>query len=211
MVEDLQALLADGLAALANASLDLDPASRARLATLEGYRIQVVAEAPPLLAQQHLGLTVTGGRLRFHARALDRPNVIVRGAPTDLALWLATGQARSNGGLSIDGDGTVLQELMSLVRGFRPDPGGPLARLLGPDLAAQALGGVELLLTGLRSAAEAAGAAVSRGAAGQFVDRKQLERFLDDVDDLRLRVDRLGARISAHEAQVSAQEDERPS
>jgi ubiquinone biosynthesis accessory factor UbiJ len=205
VVEDLQAVLADGLAALANASLDLDPASQARLAALEGYRVQVVADAPPPLGPLHLGLTVTAGRLRFHARALDRPNVIVRGAPMDLATWLATGQATASGGLTIDGDGTVLQELMNLVRGFRPDPGGPLERLLGPDLAARALGGVELMLAGLRSAAEAAGAAVGQGAARQFVDRQQLERFLDGVDDLRLRVDRLAARVSAREAR----EDER--
>jgi len=200
VVEDLQAVLADGLAALANASLDLDPASRARLAALEGYRVQVVADAPPPLGPQHLGLTVTAGELRFHARALERPNVIVRGAPMNLVAWLASGGAAASGNLTIDGDGTVLQELMSLVRGFRPDPGGPLERLLGPELAARALGGVELMLAGLRSAAEAARATVGGGAVRQFVDRRQLERFLDDLDDLRLRVDRLAARVGAEEA-----------
>lgn len=210
LAEDLQALLADGLAALANASLDLDPASQARLAALEGYRIQIIVDAPPPLGPQHLGLSVTAGRLRFHPRSVERPNVIVRGAPLDLLSWLAAGERVPPARLFIDGDGTVLQELMALVRGFRPDPAGPLGRLLGRDLAAQTLGGIELALAGLRSAAEAAGTAISRGAARQFVDRPQLERFLDQVDDLRLRVDRLSARVGAVEAR-KAQDDERRS
>jgi ubiquinone biosynthesis accessory factor UbiJ len=195
----LQAVLADGLAALANASLDLDPASRARLAALEGYRVQVVAAAPPPLGDQHFGLSVTAGKLRVHARAVERPNVIVRGAPLDLVAWLLAGEGASGSRLVIDGDGTVLQELTAVLRAFRPDLGAPLERLLGPDIAGRALGGVELALAALRSAFEAAGSTVHRRAVGTFVDRAQMERYLDDLDALRLRVDRLAARVQFEE------------
>jgi ubiquinone biosynthesis accessory factor UbiJ len=195
----LLAVLADGLATLVNASLDLDPASRARLAALEGYRVQITADAPAPVGARHFGLSVTAGQLRLHALALERPNVIVRGAPWDLAAWLFAGESASGSRLVIDGDGTVLQELTAMLRAFRPDLGVPVERLLGPDLASRAIGSVELALAGLRSAFEAAGTGVRRSAAQTFVDRARMERFLDDVDDLRLRIDRLAMRVQAEE------------
>jgi ubiquinone biosynthesis protein UbiJ len=196
-------MLADALAALANGSLDLDPASQARLNALEGYRVQVTAQVPKPLGERHFGLTVTAGRLRFHAHALENPNVIVSGTPLDLALWLLAGEGGSGARLTIDGDGTTLQELTTLIRDFRPDLGTPLERLLGPDLAGRALGGVGLALATVRSAFAAAGSTVRQGAAQNFVDRAQMERYQDQVDDLRLRVDRLAARVLSEEQRRS--------
>lgn len=194
-----EAVLVDGLAALANASLDLDPISRAKLAALEGYQVQIISEAPSPLGERHFGLTVTAAGLRFHARALERPNVIVRGTPLDLATWLLAGEGAAGTRLVIDGDATVLQQLLAVLRGFRPDPAVPLERLLGRDLTTRALGGVELALSALRSAFDAAGGSMRQQAARTFADSRQLEGFLDELDDLRLRVDRLAARVTAEE------------
>jgi ubiquinone biosynthesis accessory factor UbiJ len=191
------AVLADTLAELANLSLNLDPASRARLAALEGRRIQLNASFPEPLGPREFTLLIQGGRLRLFTHAQDAPNVIVRGAPADLvsAIFAGSDQAR----LTIDGDATVLHEFSAALRDFRPDLGGPLSQMLGADAARAALGTAELAFAGLRSLLEGAGNTVRDGATRTFVDRAQAERLLDDVDELRLRIDRLGARVAAAE------------
>lgn len=197
----LESVLADALAELANRSLDLDPAVRGRLEALEGHRLQLCAELPPPLTRRDFGLCVTSGRLRFYPHALEAPHVIVRGNPADLIAALVGGPA---GSVVIDGDTTVLQELKSALAGFRPDIGGPLSGLLGPELTRDALGTVELAFAALRSLAQGAGRGLGEEATRAFVCRPDLERFLDDLDDLRLRADRLKARVEARERNRAA-------
>lgn len=196
------AVLADALAELANLSLNLDPASRARLAALNGRRVQLTAEFPPPLGTREFTLLIQSGRLRLFTHAQDAPNVIVRGSPTDLVSAIAGGSDRAR--LTIDGDATVLHELTAALRGFRPDLAGPLSQALGAEAARAALGTAELALAGLRSLLEGAGNTVRDGAKQTFVDRAQAERLLDDLDDLRLRIDRLGARVAAQEQRKAA-------
>lgn len=198
----LDALLADGLAELINRGLALDPASQARIAALEGLRARITATLPEPLGPRDMTIAVLGGRLRLLTREDTPPNVIVRGSPTDLLAWL-NGRGDS-ARLTIDGDGTVLQELSGLLRGYRPELGEPLTALLGADAARTALGSFELALAGLRSAFEGARHSVRDGAAGAFADRETADRLLDDVQDLRLRVDRLGARVAAEEQRGTA-------
>jgi ubiquinone biosynthesis protein UbiJ len=211
----LDSVLADALAELANRSLDLDPASRARLTALEGRQLQITVELPPSLRPRDFALVVSAGRLRFLPHAPERPNVILRGSPPDLAGALFSGMAGGMVGgmaggmaggergpgsrLQIDGDGSVLTELNAALRAFRPDLGSPLSRVLGAEFAQAALGTVELAIAALRSAFEGAGHAAREGAARTFVDRPQAERFLDGLDELRLRIDRLAARVQAQE------------
>lgn len=196
----LETMLADALAALANASLDLDPAGRARLSGLEGRRVRIVAELPPPVTARHFTLEVEDARLRLYSRDLDQPNVIVSGSLPDLAQWLLTGATGTRGGLHIEGDTTVLLELAAVFRGFAPDLARPLGRVLGPETAASLVGAGEMAVAGLRSAAAAVGGSLRQGAAERFVNRQQMDRFLDALDDMKLRVDRLAARVSAEEA-----------
>ncbi len=198
----LDSVLADTLAELANKGLDLDPVSRARLGALEGRRLLITVEMPPPLAARELGLTVLAERLRFFPHAPESPHAVIRGAPLALAAWALGGAdnaGRLAAGLQIDGDVAVAQELGELLRSYRPDLGGPLERLLGPELAGTALGTLELAGAALRSALEGVGQTVREGGARVFVDRAGAERFLDDLDDLRLRIDRLAARMTAEE------------
>jgi len=198
---NLETLFADALAALANASLNLDPSSAARLSALEGRRIRIIAELPPPLGARHFTLQVEAARLRLFPDDTENPNVIVTGTVPDLARWLLTGHTISGGGLRIEGDTTVLTEAVAVFRGFNPDLAIPLGRILGADTAASLLGAGELALAGLRSAAEAMGGSIRQGAAERFVSREQVAQFLDALDDTQLRVDRLAARVSAEEAQ----------
>lgn len=202
----LDSVLADTLAELANKGLDLDPVSRARLGALEGSRLQITVEMPAPLTGRDLGLTVLAERLRFFPHAPEAPHAVIRGTPAALAAWALGGAAdsarpsvRSDERLFIDGDVALVQELGELLRGYRPDLGGPLERLLGPDLAGTALGTLELAGAALRSALEGVGHTVREGGARVFAGRAGAERFLDDLDDLRLRIDRLAARVTAEE------------
>ncbi|MDZ7670239.1 MAG: SCP2 sterol-binding domain-containing protein [Gammaproteobacteria bacterium] len=193
-----EAVLADMLAELANRSLDLDPASRARLAALEGSRIQLTAQFPGF-GPRDFTLSVQAGRLRLFPHALEAPQIIVRGSAADLAaaIFGASDSARSR--LEIDGDHNVLQELTAAVHGYRPDLDGPLSRMLGPQAATSVLGTAEMALAGLRSALEGAGSSMRQSASRAFVDRAEANRLIDDLDDLRQRIDRLGARVAARE------------
>ncbi len=195
----LESLLTDALAELANRSLDLDPSHRARLSALEGRQIQITATLPPPLTERHFALAVTGGRLRFFPHPPERPNVIVRGSPPNLMARLVGGESAAATGLSIDGDETVLAELAAALTAYRPDFGGPLGSLLGRELAQAALGAAELALSTAHSVLQAAGHTAKQEAARSFVDRRQAERFLDELSDLRLRVDRLAARVDVEE------------
>lgn len=200
----LDAVLADGLAELVNAALSLDPTSLARLSGLEGRRAQISAELPEPLGQRHLGVTIEAGRLRLFSRQIDEPNVIIRGSPADLSAWLFGRDTGAGSGLVIDGDPTVAQELTGLFGAFRPDLAGPLERLLGRDAADSVLGSAELAFATLRSTLEGVGQAVRQGSGQAFVDRSLARRYFDELDDLRLRIDRLTARVEAEERRRAA-------
>lgn len=195
----LDSMLADVLADLANRSLDLDPASRARLSSLEGRQVQISMSLPPPLGRRDFTLSVQGGRLRFFPHAAAAPHVIVRGSPADLGTWLFGGENAARARLEIDGDSTVLGELRAALQAFRPDFADPLGRVLGREVAQTALGAAELALATLRSAFEGASQAMRDGASRAFVDRRQAGQFLDELDELRLRIDRLAARVQAEE------------
>ena len=200
----LDSVLADALADLANRSLDLDPASRARLSALEGRRLQLSTTLPGPLGRRDFTLMVSGGRLRLSPHAAAEPHVIVRGSAPDLLAWLLGGEGAERGRLDIDGDSTVLAELRAAIAAFRPELGEPLRRLVGDELTQTALGAAELALATLRSALEGVQQSMRDGAAHAFVDRRQCERFLDELDELRLRVDRLDARVQAEEQRRAA-------
>ena len=201
----VETLFTDALAELANASLNLDPSSAARLTRLDGRSIRIIAEFPPPLSARHFTLRIENTRLRLYPYEIANPNVIIGGPISDLARWLQAGEfrraeGRPQGRLRIDGDATVLQEVSALFSGFAPDLTRPLAGIVGRDAADNLVGMGELAIAGLRSALEGVSGSFRQSASEQFVSRPQLDQLLDSIDDMRLRIDRLAARVSAEEA-----------
>lgn len=194
------AVIADALTGLANRGLGLDPAAAARLAVLEGRRIRLETELPGPLGVQAVTLEVRDGGLHRPRQDDVPPNVIVRGRPPALIAWLGGIDADAAAQVDIDGDSAVLAELRSALQGFRPDAEAPLAQVLGPELARDLLGGAEVAMATLRSALQSGADAVRLSAGGSLADHRQLDGLLDRLDDLRLRVDRLGARVAAQES-----------
>ncbi len=182
-------MLADVATKATNRALHTDPQLRARLQALTGNTVEINCTMPPL--DWHL--TVIDGGLQLAQGRAHSPQVIVQGSAVDLAAWIFPGQAA--GRINIEGDETLLLEVVDILRGFQPDIQDPLGEFLGPQLAQTILGTAELGLQGLRSMLEGVGKAAQGSGPGR-VQQEQLNTVLDGIDELRLRVDRLAAQVN---------------
>jgi len=178
---------------LARAGLGLDPGMRARLEAIEGRTIQIVSTAPSVA----VFLLVSDGELNVRATHADKPHTVVTGTGPALAAWLAAPQRIDR--VSVSGDETVLMEVAAALAAYSPDLLTPLTNLLGRDSTRTLLGGAELAVSALRSAAEGMGNAIEQSAASRFVTREDTNALIDVLDELRLRIDRLAARVHERE------------
>lgn len=195
----LEAALTDAILELANGALALDPATPARLAALDGRRIRLDAELPPPLGVRSALIEVHDGRVLRARDGAQPPHVIVTGTPLALGAWLAGTEDGVAGSVRIDGDSALLAELRALLGRYRPDAAGPLERVIGRDAARRLLGSAELAAAAARSVLEGGLDEARRRAGRTFATRPELDAFLDRLDELRLRVDRLAARVSEQE------------
>ncbi len=183
------AALADIATDISRQALQSDPQLLARLGSLQGNTVELQCTLPP--GTWHVSIDAEGLSVRSGPAAA--PQAVVRGTLTSLIAWLLPGG--NNSGLEVSGDNTLLLELADMLKGFSPDLAVPLSDLLGAELANSLVGGAEAGLQALQSLLAGAGRGVQTQAGRQFVQQSQLDAFLDGVDALRLRVDRLDARI----------------
>ena len=168
-----------------------DPRLRARLQALDGQCLELQCTAPP--STWHV--IVKDGTLVTQPGAAPAPQVIVRGHAMAMAAWIAPGSP-APGQLEISGDNTLATELVEILRDFQPDLVEPMSRILGPDAAATLLGTAELGLKSMQSLLSGVGQSMSDTAAANFVRSPQLDNLLTGIDRLRLRVDRLAAKVT---------------
>ena len=178
--------------------LALDPDTQGKLHALEGKRIELSLEAPPIA----LSATVREGRVRIGPP--EREPEADLGLRANLGglfaqLPFARGRNAPPARLRINGDAELARTLQGLARGFDPDWEQPFVDVLGPLLGPQV---ARTLREGLRQGAGLA-KNFSRDAADYVteesrdaVGRAELAAFLDDVDELRDRAERLLARAS---------------
>lgn len=189
----------------------LDPETAQALARLEGRRIELSLESPPIA----LSATVRGGKLRIgppeHEVEADlglRANL----GGLFAQLPFARGRNAPPSRLRINGDAELAKTLQSLARGFDPDWEQPFAEALGPLLGPQV---ARALREGLRT-----GVGVARNLARDAADylteesrdavgRAELAAFLDDVDAVRDRAERALARASRLSGFAAAGEGKR--
>ena len=178
--------------------LALDPDTAEEFAALEGKRIELALETPPIA----LALTVRDGKPQIGPpeQALEAD----LGLRANLAglfaqLPLARGRNAPAPKLRINGDAELARTLQGLARGFDPDWEQPFVSALGPLLGPQL---ARTLRDGLR-----AGGGVAKNLARDAADflteesrdavgRAELSAFLDDVDAVRDRAERLLARAA---------------
>lgn len=209
----LIAVVSDLVGRAADAAVALDPVTSARLLALEEQHLRLEVELPSVgmgqAAARALALTFTVSldagriRLRHHADPADAPpaHAIVSGPASALLLFLGPGRSAAPlpAELRISGDVGLVEALKALASGYVPDIGGPLQQVLGPRAATGFLNAFELVQGGLRAVLQM-GADVAEDAARRvFADRPLTASLLDELDDLRLLVDRVEARVQGLE------------
>jgi ubiquinone biosynthesis protein UbiJ len=188
--------------------LAADPATRAELAALAGRRLDIELRGGPA----RLSLVFTAEGLRVEADAETRADASARLTPAGLVDLLAGDQERAvmAGAVRIDGDRELVTSVFAVLSRFRPDLEGPLARVFGE--APTAAAGVAARRSGQEMRRFARGGAKAvRGLLtseqGPLPSRPEVMRFLDEVDDVRLAVDRLEARMAQLRTRLERAED----
>lgn len=202
-LDTLKPLAGRLLEAALNRALALDPDTRAALLALDGQRVRLDLESPPLA----LELAVQGEALRVGPPSESEPDLAVRagiGALLSALPFLKpSGSAAPVGKVRISGDAELARRLQKLAEGFDPDWERPFVEAFGPLLGPQ-------LAKALRSALREARHQASHFARAtveylteesrDLVPYAEQQAFAEDVDTLRDAVERLAARIDRLDA-----------
>ena len=187
------------LEAALNRALALDPETRDGLRRLDGQRIVLQLEQPPLALQ----VRVEGERLAVGpVDDTAEPDLSVRSTLRALVAQLPMfrrDDAPPVGRLRMSGDAELARRLQRLAERFDPDWQQPFATVFGDVLGVQIANAVAAALRQARHA----GRNLAQTAAEYLteesrdvVGREELNAFHDDVDGLRDDVERLVARIA---------------
>ena len=189
----LQRLLSD----LSERAIHLDPVAAKNFASLAGQVIEIHCLEPALT--WHLNLQESS--IEVHAGASNNPNVAVTGKPMGLLQTLMTGATSET--VVIDGDAAVLMALQTLAKDYSPDLAKPLDAWLGRETGQRTAALVELgmatlgeLLTSTRAQAHHA---IQNYFNERFATQDQGEGLAGRLDQLRLRIDRLEAKLNRYQ------------
>jgi ubiquinone biosynthesis accessory factor UbiJ len=192
------AVLGRALEALLNRVLALDEESAQRIAALEGRAIAIEIRQPALA----LRLLVEGGRLRvgpaFEGDSQLRLSATV-GSFLSMALRRDASSPLPAGKVEMSGDLELARRVEELLRKFHPDVEEAFSRVFGDVLGFQLAQAFKGAFDGVRDGARTLaqdGADYLREESRDLIAPAEMERFLDDVDDLRERGDRLQARVT---------------
>jgi ubiquinone biosynthesis protein UbiJ len=201
-LDALKPLAGRVLEAALNRALALDPDTREGLGALDGQRLQLHLESPPLSMEVRVEATA----LRVGPAQGEEPDLAVRaglGALLGQLPLFKAGGATPVGKVRISGDAELARRLQRLAEGFDPDFDRPFAELFGPILGPQV---AKTLRAALREARVQGAAFAQAGAeylteeSRDVVPKAEQQAFFDDVDALRDRVERLAARVARQAA-----------
>jgi ubiquinone biosynthesis protein UbiJ len=190
-------LLGRLLQSVLNRALALDPDTRTQLQRLDGRALSVEFRNTPLA----LRLQVAGDRLEVGPAFAGESALRVAATPGSLVgLLLRRGDdAIAPGKVEIAGDAELARRLEKIASGFRPDFEEAFSRVFGDVIGVKL---AQAFATALRYARERGEALLRDGAdylreeSGDLVAPAEMELFLDDVDNLRERSERLEARLN---------------
>lgn len=179
-----------------NHLLRTDPANQAKLIPLVGRTIQIdVTESP-----QPIYLSFARNAILLSLEKPARIDVTIQGSALAMLRLLQSTHptAELPNNLHIQGDLTVAQQLSHVARSIDIDWEEELSHWIG-DIAAHRIG---RLLRGIRNEVVTGKEHISQSIAdylryesGLYPDNTELEDFLQEVDEVRLAVDRLEAQI----------------
>lgn len=187
-------------------ALRLDPETRARLAALDGRAVTLTFRGGGLA----LRAAVDGERVRIGPAFEGASHLRISATPSALlgmALRRGDDGLAPGGGVEIAGDAELARRLEQIATRFAPDIDEAFARAFGDVLGmplARAFRGAFAWSRRAAGALARDGAEFLSEESGDLVARAELEGFLDDVDALRERGDRLEARVRRLAAQPPA-------
>lgn len=194
----LKPLAGRALEAALNRAVALDPDTQDALAALDGRRVSLALDAPPLA----LEIGVHGSRLQV-GPPLHEADLAVRssigGLLGQLPFFADAVRGRPSGRLHVSGDAELAQRLQKLAAGFDPDWQQPFVAVFGEVIGVQMANAVAAALRGARQAGSGlarSGAEYLTEESRDVVPRAELAAFNDDVDALRDDVERIAARVS---------------
>lgn len=194
--QPLRKLAGRALETALNHTLSLDPDTQHKLNALEGRRIQLHLRGPELV----LAITVENARLKV-GPPQDSGQLRIAASPGSLlAMALRRGEdGVSPGKVEIAGDADLARRLEKLASAFAPDFEEAFARSFGDVLGVPL---AQAIAKGLHHARSSAGHLTEDGAdwlrdeARLTPPMGEVDDFLDDVDTLRERTERLEARLA---------------
>lgn len=186
------------LEAALNRALALDPDTRAALAPLEGRRIQLTLESPPLALEIRVG----GGELQVGpVSEIHEADLAVRSSLGGLLSqlpFLRRDQGAPVGKVRISGDAELARRLQQLADRYDPDWQQPFTTVFGEVIGVQVAQAARAALRQARDGAQRLAentAEFLTEESRDVVGRAELNAFHDDVDSLRDGVERLAARV----------------
>lgn len=201
----LRKLAGRALEAALNHTLSLDPDTQHALAALDGRRVVLQLRGPELA----LAVTVAGERLCVGPPDADTAGPALRVSATPgslLAMALRRGDdGVAPGQVEIAGDADLARRLQKLAERFAPDFEEAFARSFGDVLGVPIARAMRQALVHAKESASHLGedtAAWLRDEARLVLAPGEAEAFLDGVDALRERGDRLEARLHRIEARI---------
>lgn len=178
-------------------AISLDPETRDRLSALEGRAIAMTFKGTGLAMR----LVVDDGRLRIGPADSDTSALSLAATPgTLLSMLLRRGDegAMAPGQIDISGDAELARRLEQIATRFAPDIDEAFSRAFGDVVGFQMAGQFRRSLAwARRGARDLATDSVDylRDESRDLVARPEVDDFLDEVDELRDRGDRLEARV----------------
>jgi ubiquinone biosynthesis protein UbiJ len=185
------------LEAALNRALALDAHTQAAVAALEGCRIGVQLRGANLA----LAISVRGGKLALGPHWEHAPDLNLHAAPASLLAFALRSGADSPlapGKVEISGDAELARRMEKLLREFRPDIEEAFARTFGDVLGVPLARAFQGAFAWTRQTAQALvqdSAEYLREETRDLIAPAEMEQFLDAVDGVRERADRLDARI----------------
>ena len=178
-----------------NTALRYDPASQQKIAAINDI-LAIESTLPHLCLYMH----GQAGGIRVLAHCEAPISTQLTGSPLALLNLLKQPTTLANSGVTLVGSTALLQQWQSILQSLDIDWEDAISQVLG-DIAGP------LSATGIRNTAQYVKAQAKEHARliaeylpeeAQMVPSKpEVDRFLDHVDQLKLRVDRISARIQA--------------
>jgi ubiquinone biosynthesis protein UbiJ len=187
------------LEAALNRMLALDPDAQSSLRALDGHRVALRIDAPPLA----LEVKVEGDALRVGPPDAERePDLGVRGTLSGLIAQLPMfrrDDAPPVGKLRIEGDAELARPRQALARDFDPDWQRPFADVFAEVIGVQVANAFATALRQARTFATEGSRTAAEFVTEEsrdVVPKAELDAFHDDVDALRDDVERIAAKIA---------------